>query len=177
MCFSNCVNEIFLCALLFVTNIDVEVAKLINELDLDISTIYIRLIYSLLLVLPNGTGSGPGPVNFYFPVPPGTGTDSARWHWLYNWPGQPPDEQSRRLIRHAEPSINTAHDTHYTNSVAVLNLSWQHSGKLLVFLPIFAFLNLNCPLRNARGKPVSRLPFWITARQIIICGWATLLDM
>ena len=35
MCFSNCVNEIFLCALLFVTNIDVEVAKLINELDLD----------------------------------------------------------------------------------------------------------------------------------------------
>ena len=48
MCFSNCVNEIFLCAWLFVTNIDVEVAKLINELDLDISTIYIRLIYSLL---------------------------------------------------------------------------------------------------------------------------------
>ena len=50
MCFSNCVNEIFLCALLFVTNIDVEVAKLINELDLDISTIYIRLIYSVCFV-------------------------------------------------------------------------------------------------------------------------------
>ena len=50
MCFSNCVNEIFLCALLFVTNIDVEVAKLINELDLDISTIYIRLIYILCFV-------------------------------------------------------------------------------------------------------------------------------
>ena len=126
------------------------------------------------LVLPNGTGPGVVPFNFYFPGSPGNGTDSARWYWLYNWPGQPPAEQSRRLIRHAAPSVYTAHDTHYTHSVAVLNLSWQPSGKLLVFLPIFAYLNLNCPLRNARGKPVSRLPFWITARQIIICGWATL---
>ena len=36
---------------------------------------------------------------------------------------------------------------------------------MLVFLPIFAFLNLNCPLRNAR--PGSRLPFWIPARQCL----------
>ena len=83
------------------------------------------------------------------------------------------DQVSQQLSSHAEhystaePSVTITHDTHYTHSVAVLNLSWQHSGKLLVFLPIFAFLNLNCPLRNTRDRPVSRLPFWIPARQCL----------
>ena len=36
-----------------------------------------------------------------------------------------------------------------------------------VFLPIFAFNNLNCPLRNALGRPGSRLPFWIPAWQCL----------
>ena len=49
------------------------------------------------------------------------------------------DQVSQQLSSHAEhystaePSVTITHDTHYTHSVAVLNLSWQHSGKLLVF--------------------------------------------
>ena len=39
-------------------------------------------------------------------------------------------QQSCILIRSAEPSVTIAHDTH---SVVILNLSWQHSGELLVF--------------------------------------------
>ena len=93
--------------------------------------IYFKLVHE--------TGLAGLSFKFFFPVPPGTGTDSGRWYWLYNWPGQPPAEQSRRLIRHAEPSVNIAHNTYDTHSVAVLNLSWQHSGKLIVFCQFLPF--------------------------------------
>ena len=46
------------------------------------------------------------------------------------------DQVSRQLST-AEPSVNIAHGTHDTHSVAVLNLSWQYSGKLLVFFANF----------------------------------------
>ena len=48
----------------------------------------------------HGTGTAGIPFKFFIIVSPGSGTDSARWKCLDNWPGQPPAEQSRKLIRH-----------------------------------------------------------------------------
>ena len=65
------------------------------------------------------------------------------------------DQVSRQLST-AEPSVNIAHGTHDTHSVAVLNLSWQHSGKLLVFVNF-------CPSESK--LPIEKRPrvTWIPA--------------
>ena len=126
--------------------------------------------YLIHIKLVHGTGLAGLLFKFFFPVRPGTGTDSARWYWLYNWPGQPPAEQSRRLIRHAAPSVYTAHDTHYTHSVAVLNLSWQHSGKLLVFFANFCLSQSKLPIEKRPRAGWFSAFILIPARQIS-CGW------
>ena len=73
------------------------------------------------------------------------------------------DQVSQQLSSHAEhystaePSVTITHDTHYTHSVAVLNLSWQHSGKLLVFFANFCLSQSKLPIekrpREARFSP------------------------